>query len=1015
MRHIFTTTRFCMFILLSVISTLSYAQTGNLTGVVLGEKNDGLIGATVKLKGTSTGAACDLDGKYTITNIPVGEQKFVISYIGYTPKEITVDIKAGDNVQPAVILKEDKLLLNEVVVVGYGTQVKHDMSSAAASVKASDLQDKGGDNFTSALAGQAAGVQVTTDNGTAGSSATIRIRGTHTLSNSADPLYVVDGVPIVSYDISNSSNNGYNTSPLSSINQSDIESVEILKDAAATAIYGARGANGVVIITTKSGKEGKSKIDFSYTAGISTPAHIISMLDGKQYTQLYLEAYRNDSIAHALNPSSPAPQTYKTRFGFSPDSAANTNWINQVLRTGYYQDANVSASGGNAKTTFFTALGIRDENTFLKSNSFQRASLRVNVTHTASKYFDFGANLSLTRSENHYVNTSYSGGIGAAQSNWLPIYPIYNHDGSYSTYAGTNPLAQINLDKQQNVSWRTIDNVFANIHFLKNFTFHNEFGIDMIDQIEEFYYPTEVTHAAAEATDRRDMYFTYNYTGSLDYKKDFKEKHSFEALVGTNVTATIEKFSYIDVVGFSNPAFTQVQSGDSIHAATAGTGRQFNFASFFGRLNYKFKNRYLFQFSFRADGSSRFAPANRFGYFPAGSVGWVVSDEPFFKNQKALSFLKLRASSGLVGNAEFTNDFAYYSTFSSGQNYAGQGGIAPTQTSVPNLTWESTLKNDFGIDFAFFESKRLSGLLDLYYESTSNILVQSYPLSPSSGYSTVSLNKGATRNYGVEFQLTSYNLPNKSKFQWKTTLNFALNRNMVTDLGGVAQVFGTGPNRNRAIVGQPIGVYWLAQYAGVDPATGNPLIYDFSGHKILATATSVETYAKATGRPYPLFQGGLTNTLSYKGLELTILLTYSYGNQIYDDGGKYQSYTMSNYFNQTTDILARWQKAGDITNIPKLSTINYNNLNTTLFLHDASYMKVKNIILAYNLPSSVLAKMKMRAFRIFISAQNLATATAYKGWDPEYNRDNSSAITQGATYLGTPQARTYSIGFNFGL
>lgn len=255
MRHIFTTTRFCMFILLSVISTLSYAQTGNLTGVVLGEKNDGLIGATVKLKGTSTGAACDIDGKYTITNIPIGEQKFVISYIGYTPKEITVDIKAGDNVQPAIILKEDKLLLNEVVVVGYGTQVKHDMSSAAASVKASDLQDKGGDNFTSALAGQAAGVQVTTDNGAAGSSATIRIRGTHTLSNSADPLYVVDGVPIVSYDISNSSNNGYNTSPLSSINQSDIESVEILKDAAATAIYGARGANGVVIITTKSGKE----------------------------------------------------------------------------------------------------------------------------------------------------------------------------------------------------------------------------------------------------------------------------------------------------------------------------------------------------------------------------------------------------------------------------------------------------------------------------------------------------------------------------------------------------------------------------------------------------------------------------------------------------------------------------------------------------------------------------------------------------------------------------------------
>ncbi len=242
-----------------------------------------------------------------------------------------------------------------------------------------------------------------------------------------------------------------------------------------------------------------------------------------------------------------------------------------------------------------------------------------------------------------------------------------------------------------------------------------------------------------------------------------------------------------------------------------------------------------------------------------------------------------------------------------------------------------------------------------------------------------------------------------------------MNRNKVLDLGGVAQVYGTGPNRNRAIVGQPIGVYWLAEYAGVDPATGNPMIYDFSGHKIQATATSVETYAKPMGRPYPLFQGGFTNTFSYKGLELQVLLTYSYGNQIYDDGGKYQSYTMSNYFNQTTDILARWQKAGDVTNIPKLSTVNYDNLNTSLFLHDASYLKVKNIVLSYSLPQNVVAKMKMRTFRIFVSVQNAATLTPYKGWDPEYNRDNSGAITQGASYLGTPQARAYSIGINFGL
>ena len=1008
--------RFFMFVLLSVFCTLTYAQTGTLTGIVQSEKNEGLIGATVKLKGTSTGGACDLDGKYTIINIPVGEQTFVISYVGFTPKEIKIDIKEGENVQPAVVLKEDRMLLNEVVVVGYGTQVKHDMSSSAAEVKAADLADKPVDNFASALVGEAAGVQVTTDNSVAGSSTTVRIRGAHSLSSGADPLYVVDGVQIVTYDISNAGNNGYNISPLSNINPADIESIEILKDAAATAIYGARGANGVIIVTTKSGKEGKTKIDFSYSAGITTPAHEITMLNGPQYIQMYQEAYRNDSIAHAINPQlNPAsPENFKSRFGFSPDSAANTNWINQVLRTGYFQEANISASGGTAKTTFYTGIGIRDEKTFLDGNGFQRVSLRANVTHNASKYFDFGVNISLTRTDNHYVPTSYSGGLGAAQSSMLPIFPVYNANGTYNTDGGTNPVAQINGLKQDNISWRTIDNIFFNLHFLKNFTFHNEFGIDLIEQHEDFFTPGYLTGYTGQAVDRTDEYFTYNFTSSLDYKKDFKEMHGFEALAGFNATATMEKFTYISATDLANPAFTQVQNApaDSTYG-TAGTGRQWDFASFFGRLNYKFKNRYLFQVSFRADGSSRFAPSNRFGYFPAGSIGWVASDEPFFKKQKAMTFLKFRASSGLVGNAEFTNDFAYFSTFSTG-SYAGQTAIAPTQTSVNNLTWETTLKNDIGVDFGFFDG-RLSGLIDFYYENTYNELIQAYPLSPSSGYSSVTENRGKTRNDGVEVQLTSYNLKPKSKFQWKTTVNFGLNRNKVLDLGGVDQVGGGGTSRNKAIVGYPVGVYWLAQYAGVDPATGAPLIYDFNGHKVLANATSVETYSKPIGHPYPLFHGGFTNTFSYKGIDLIVLITYSYGNQIYDDGGKYQSYTISNYFNQTTAIFDRWQKPGDITNIPKLSTINYDNLNSSQFLHDASYMKVKNIILSYSLPSPVVAKMKMRNFRIFVSVQNVATATPYKGWDPEFNRDGANAIAQGINYLGTPQARTYTIGFNFGL
>ena len=543
----------------------------------------------------------------------------------------------------------------------------------------------------------------------------------------------------------------------------------------------------------------------------------------------------------------------------------------------------------------------------------------------------------------------------------------------------------------------------------------------MINQLENFYYPKYLSSdSLGHAADRRDFYFTWNYTASLDFKKQFKENHFFEALVGYNATATIEKFSYLEGKGFPSESFTEPQQAATTVAATAGTGRQFNFASYFGRLNYKFKNRYLFQASFRADGSSRFAPDNRWGYFPAGSVAWVVSEEPFFKRQHVMSFLKIRTSAGLTGNAEFTNDFAYYSTFSAGNNYANTPGIAPTQTSVKDLRWESTLKTGVGIDFGFFDG-RLSGLIDYYYEKTYNLLVQGAPLTPSSGYSSVTRNQGSLTNQGVELQLTSYNMKNKSKFQWRTTVNFGLNRNKVTDLGGVPEVSGTNYGDNRAIVGQPVGIWYLAQYAGVDKQTGLMMINtgmksSTGGDSLeVANATNTVKYRKASGTPYPLFYGGLQNQFSYKGIELDVMLTYSYGQSIYDDAGKRQVGNMGYGFNQYTEALNRWQNPGDVTDVPKLSLQRNYDINTTKDLHDGSYLRLKTITLAYNLPQSALAKMKMRMFRIYISGQNIATATSYKGWDPETNREKSGSITQGVTYLSTPQARAFSIGINFGL
>lgn len=995
-------------VLINTVAFLTgFSQTGSITGKTISAQNEELTGASIKVVGTTLGAVADFDGNFRIDNVPAGEQTLEATFVGYKKQTQKVTVIAGGTATVNFKLQEDSKVMNEVVVVGYGTQVKKDLSSSVVSVKSDEVEDKPVFNFTSALQGKASGVQITTDNGVAGANTTVRIRGTKTLSNTAEPLYIVDGVPIISNDISDAGGRvGYNTSVLSTINPNDIESIEILKDAAATAIYGARGANGVIIVTTKSGKAGRTKIDASYNGGISQVARKIELLDGPTYLELYREAYNNDG---------------GTGFPQLPDNldsanVANTNWIDEVTRLGYYNEASLSASGGNEKINFFLGGGIRDEKTFLKGNSFQRISFRNNINYNSGKVLECGTNTGVTYTKNVYVPNAWAGGLGAAQSYMLPIFPVFDTAGNY--FRGpSNPLAQIELIKNDGKTWRVLSNTYAAINFLKGFTFRNEFGIDLVHQHEEFYKPKEITGDSAIAEDRRIQYLTWNYTTTLGYKKTFKEnKHQFEALVGFNPTRTLEKFSYMSGRGFTVPSQTQVQGAGQITFATAGTGREYSFTSFFTRVNYKLLSRYIFQFSFRADGSSRFSPSKRYGYFPSGSVAWVVTEEKFLKENPVLTFLKLRASAGTSGNAEFTDDFAYFSAFSSGQNYGGSAGIGPSNTSVPDLTWETTVKTNVAVDFGLWDD-RLSGTLEYYYERTLNMLVQGSPLTPSSGFNSVTRNMGSLQNTGMEVQLTSNNFGPLSPVKWKTTFNIAFNRNKILDLGNVTSMGGTNFGDNRAIEGYPVGTWVLAKYAGVDPATGAPLIYDSLGNKVIADATSTVRYRFPIedASPYPLFFGGISNTFEWKGIELEIFLTYSYGNKIYDDAGKRQLGNMAFGWNQDVRVLDRWQKEGDVTDIPKLSLNTNYDFNTTLHLHDASFLRLRTLTLAYNLPEKVVNKMKIRSWRIFVSGQNLAVATKYRGWDPEVNRERSGAITQGVTYLSPPQARTISFGINVGL
>ena len=992
-------------ILLGVVFTLSYAQTSTISGVILSDKKEPIMGATVKIKGSGLGAATDMDGKYVINNVPTGQQVLQISYIGYSPVEKSIEVVAGITPAPDYTLKEDAQLLNDVVVVGYGTQVKKDVSSSLSEVKADVLADKPVYDFTSSMQGQAAGVQVTTDNGLAGATTTVRIRGTKSLSNSAEPLYVVDGVPIVAYDISNAdATSGYNISPMSSIDPADIESVVILKDAAATAIYGSRGANGVIVVTTKQGKSGKAKVDFSFNTGISQASHVVSLLDGPQYQQMYTQAWRNDGNTTAVR--------YPN--GITDSTAANTNWLKKLLRLGHYEDANVSISGGDAKSSYYVGMGFRDDNSFLLGNSFKRASFRANLNHEVNKYFSFGCNTSVAYTYNKYVPAGASGGLGAAESIMLPIYPVYNKDGSYFLPA-QNPLAAIDLNKAENNTFRSIADAYLTVTPVEGLTFRNDFGIDMINQLENFYTsPIILGGDSGIATDRRDFYFTWNLNSTLDYKKDINSNNSIDVLVGFNPNMTTEKYTYVSQTGFPVNTFTQPQGGTTILAGLAGTGRQYSFISYLARVNYTLLHRFLFQASFRVDGSSRFSPQNRYGYFPAFSFGYIMSEEKFFnKKQSALSFFKLRASIGETGNANMSTDFAYLSTYGAGQNYAGYPGIGPSNLPVSDLRWETTIKADFGFDFGLFHD-RLSGIFDFYQENTYNLLVSSAPLSPSSGFTSTTRNIGSLYNRGAELQLTSNNLGPKSKLSWKTTLNIATNANKVTNLGAVKSVGGTNYGNNEAVVGQPVGVWLLAKYAGVDPETGKTLIYDLSGNKVVATAGNTVADAVPVGRPYPYFQGGINNEFKIAGFDLSVMLTFSVGNQIYDDDGKRQTGNFAFGWNQLTDALNAWTTPGQVTSIPKASLVQNYDINTTRYLYDASFLRLRNVTFGYSLPSRITAKMKMRSFRIYISGQNLVVATKYKGWDPETNRDGSGAVTQGVSYLNPPQARVYSFGFNVG-
>lgn len=1020
-------------LLLLVISLLtlagqSWAQTKEVTGKVTDAKDGApLAGATVKVKGGSKVSVTDASGAFKIS-FTGATAILQISSIGYEAQEISV---SGGDI--SISLNVSTTSLNEVVVVGYGTKIKRDITGAVAKVGARELNNTPVTSFESALQGRAAGVQITQQNGKLGQGINIRIRGSASVSAGNEPLYVVDGIPLIT---TNLSSNGAQTNPLSDININDIESIEILKDASAAAIYGSRASNGVVLITTKKGKGGKSKVEFGYMTGLQTPTNKMEFMNAKEYveyTRLAAAAAKrldpsfdyvafNESRLQRYSAGNTDYQTYKI----------NTDWQSEAFQRAPISQYDINFSGGNDKTTFYMGGQYLDQAGIVVRNSFKRYNARLNIDQKLNNWLSVGMNMSFARSFNKRVSNDNAFSTPLQIVALSPITPLIDPrtgltSGALDPATGRpntnfplyyNPFLSVENAFYNTITNRTLGNVYANVNITKGLTFRSEFGVDQLNQNEENYYGKLTARntgvPSGSGYNASDAILNINTNNFLRYFTTIEEKHDIDVVGGTSFQEYKLMSNSASGEQFPSDAFKKLASAASKTDAQSSE-TQFSFLSYFVRANYKFNNKYLVALSGRYDGSSRFGANNRYGFFPAVSAGWIMTEEKFMERIKWLNFLKLKASYGLTGNAEIGN-FASRGLWAGDGGYGGFPGTRPTQLANPNLKWETTASTDIGIETGIFNN-RLVVEVDVYQRHTKDLLLN-VEVPGTSGFATQLQNKGKLENKGIEFTVTSENFATKN-FRWSTSVNFGLNRNKVTDLAGQE----LGGAQNRAKEGQPLGVFVAREFAGADPATGDAIYYKNTlkadGTRDRTTTNDYNAAEEVIiGNPNPKFIYGVRNTFTYMGVDLEVLLQGVYGNNLYYGGGQYMSASGSNgYDNQTRDQLASWKKPGDITMVPEARLFIPNGVDpSSRYIADGSFLRVKSVTLGYNLPQTISRKIKIEKARLYVRAQNLFTFTKYGGWDPEVNADyQASNINQGVDFYSAPQIKAIVFGINIGL
>ncbi|RPH31622.1 MAG: TonB-dependent receptor [Bacteroidales bacterium] len=985
--------------------TLVYSQTRQITGTVTSSDDGvGIPGVSIVVKGTTAGTSTDSEGKYKIS-VQADATTLVFSFIGMKAQEVAITSNVID-----IVMEPETRELDEVVVVGYGTSIKRELTGSISKVETKGLSEIPTSGFESAIQGKTSGVFIEQGSGKLGESIKMRIRGSSSISANNQPLYVVDGVPITTDNVGASSNQP--TSPLADLTMSDVESMQVLKDASAAAIYGSRASNGVVIITTKRGKSGETKFNLNYSTGVSEPSRLMKWLNADQYIELFNEAMDNVTVDGLVLDWLPKDELWADQGKWNGIKEYDVDWQKEAFQKGKINKLTISASGGNEKTKFYAAINHDDIDGILRGNGMKKFGGRLNLDQVATKRFTFGIQMNLNRTEMERVENDNAFATPlqlVAQSPLTPVIdPLTNELNTNTIYY--NSLISLRDSYNNTIVYRSLANVYGAYNILKDLTFRSEFGTDILDQREKGFFGRKTIGAgpAGEASNRSVRVINYNWENYFSYSKTFNT-HDINLVAGMSYQESNTVGSNVEGKGFPTDDFQNIASAAEATAFSSWENGN-NYLSYFARANYKLAEKYLFSLNGRVDGSSRFGVDNRFGFFPAVSAGWIISSEPFMEGiKKQLSFLKLRTSYGLTGNSGIP-DYAHLALYQ-GVNYAGRNGIEPTQLQSRTLGWEKTTQFDIGLDFGLFNN-RITAELDYYYKHTTDLLL--YKTLPAlSGYEGVWSNFGSLENKGLEFAIKSNNFT--GAFVWTTDFNIAFNVNKVLDVDG-AEI--TPNSLNYVIEGQPIGVFKMKKYAGVDPDNGDALYYLNAGSDETTNDYNLAEM-QIVGSPNPDFTGGLSNTLSYKGFDFSFLINFVSGNMIYRDGGRYQSANADWFDNQTTDQMDRWQKPGDITDVPQARLGSSNGTkSSSRYLSDGSYLRLRNISLGYTLPNSIVKRLKVSSLRAYVSVLNLFTLTNYQGWDPEVNftgtgrTTQNSNIIQGQDFYTVPQARTYSVGIN---